>query len=412
MMVVVFAYMGYSKQQAYNQSFYTKYTIEDYNNPNIIYYNSELEKYMKDFIEANDIYTKFSTDTKVDLALACIEHFTEHYEAGYTKGNFRLHARNKYASDEDKIDKAKENSRFMDKNFYTYDFNTVSHIIDNLTEPSPITKRSLCDQRESVEELYKIFIPLYIPQYENFMKPSEKEKEPQQRHVKWLNSLKENHPQYFTNKEINIKIPQETEAKTYLSEVEIARLRESNLNKKKYDKAIKRKKNPIISAIIYKQNDELDKHIAEGIDLNGMSDSQYPRTALFIATLNNNTYAVQTLLTNGVDVYKMNSRDSYNGFLWAFSNSKVNEEIVNLYFDYNIDVNYQYKKGETALTLAAKGCNQFKKVQQLLEHGANPDLIDLYGQTTRSGLSRYCRNKDDYKKMMKLIESNDSFFKW
>ena len=406
----VLAYIGYNKSKAYDDSFYKTYIIQDYNDTNIIYYNSLLEKSTKEFIDAEDTYSKFAADTKKDLALNCIEHFAKKH-SGYNwyreNTNYRNHARNKYANTEEKIEQAKANSKFIDHNFYTFDLNSVNHKVDEITRISKDTNRSLCDEKKSVQELYDLFIPLYIPDYEfRVMRTS-----PQNRNKEWYDILQTKHTDYFTQRENKQKLQEQREKKEYLKREEYIKNKKLIYNKKRYENSLKNGTNPLFSAIVYHQNDELDRLIETGHKID-VFDPYGGETPLSLASSYDNIYAMEVLLANGVNINLMNKNKYYNAFTRALSNRKVNMEIINIFLKYGVDVNYQYKRSETPLTQAAKGCDKLELVQLLLDNGADPDLIDTYEFTTRTGLFRYCPDKEKHKKMMQLLEKNDSFFKW
>ena len=146
--------------------------------------------------------------------------------------------------------------------------------------------------------------------------------------------------------------------------------------------------------------------MAQGVDIETKNKQGY--TLLRAAVFDNNDYVINRLLESGANMYAMDKHNLYSPFTWAVSDNDI--EIVKLFLEHGVDVNYQYKKSETALTIAAQGCKNFELVELLLDNGANPKLMDTYGQNTISGLSRYCRDKNSYKKMMKLIEKKSSFF--
>jgi len=109
----IFYTLGKRNYNAYNTSFHTKYKTNDYNNTRIIFYQKELETHSKAFIEAEGMYNIFVADTKIDLALNCIESSLKEHNASEwisTGSNFRKNARNKYANTEEKIKKAKKNA--------------------------------------------------------------------------------------------------------------------------------------------------------------------------------------------------------------------------------------------------------------------------------------------------------------
>ena len=129
---------------------------------------------------------------------------------------------------------------------------------------------------------------------------------------------------------------------------------------------------------------------------------------LFYAVKEQNIKSVALLLEKNANMYTIDGAKIYTAFsLACLSNPlKLHEnkiELVKLFLNNNVDVNYQYNKSVTALTQATKGCHNLQLVKLLLDKGANPDISDKYGFTTRNGLFRHCIDKKKYKKMMELI---------
>ncbi len=414
--MVVFYKLYSDRDKAYNYSFRTTYTLKDYNNTKIDFYNSELEKYSKNFIDADDIYSKFEADVKKDLTLECIQYFIKQSDnekwinAG---GEYRTNARNKYANTEKKIKKAKENESFMGQNFHTFDTNMVNSIQNDITQLWSDKGNSVCEQQVSADELYQTFIPLYIKKFDESNMQSTSTGFPQQRGIDWFEILKTKHPAYFQKKAEKEKAVK----KIYLEAVkkmEIAEIKQKlNIEKKNfelYSKAVKEGKNSLLAAIVYKQNNKLDLYISSGHDIN--VKNQHGHSALFLATEIENVYAVKQLLKNAAEINSMDRFKNYTAFTWLVSKNNANMEIVKLFLDNSVDVNYQYKKSEPALTVAAKGCRNFKLVKLLLDNGADYELIDMYGHNIKTALPRYCRDKQKLAKMIKLIEDESSFFAW
>jgi len=196
--------LSYKRDKAYDYSFRIEYNIKDYNNTKIDFYNSELERYSREFIDADDIYSKFEADVKKDIALECIEYFVKQVDReNYIDvcSSFRKRARNKYANTEEKIQKAKDNETFMSHNFYTFDANLVRHTVENLVRVKKDTNISVCDKQISVNKLYKIYMPIYIKNYESSNIYSPFGNKPQQRELDWYEVLKIKYPAYFKAKE-------------------------------------------------------------------------------------------------------------------------------------------------------------------------------------------------------------------
>ncbi len=124
--VGVFFTLAQGKHKAYNQSFHTKYHTDDYNDTRIRFYQKELERYSKAFIEAEGMYDIFAADTKRDLALNCIEAALKDHNASdwiNLGSNFRKNARNKNYHFIQSLKSADVNVTFIDSNGKTaYDY--------------------------------------------------------------------------------------------------------------------------------------------------------------------------------------------------------------------------------------------------------------------------------------------------
>ncbi len=405
MTVYVFGSLAKHKQRSYDNSFQIEYKTNDYNDSRITFYKKELEKHSKEFIEADGMYNIFEADVKKDLALNCIEHFLrEHNETDWIDqgSGFRKNARNKYASTEEKIEKAKKNEDYMGRHFYTFDLNMVNHIEDEITKVWSDKNDSICENKLPANELYEIFIKKYIPKFDDENIHSRFGSKPQQREIDWFNILMKAHPEYLKKKKEEERLLQIQYQEIKRKEVKAEKERQEKL----YQDALKRYKQPIFAAIQFKKNSDFDRLMAQGIDIETKNKQGY--TLLRAAVFDKNEYVINRLLDSGANMYAMDKHNLYSPFTWAVSDNDI--EIIKLFLEHGVDVNYQYKKSETALTIAAKGCKNFELVELLLDNGANPKLMDTYGQNTISGLSRYCRDKNSYKKMMKLIEKKSSFF--
>ena len=213
MYMFVFGSLALHKQRAYDNSFHMHYTTRDHNDTRIRFYHKELDRYSKEFIEAEGMYDIFAADTKRDLALNCIEAtLKDHNVSDWIDmgSNFRKNARNKYADTEARIKKAKANEDWMGRHFYDYDLNDVNHIerkIANIWEPEKNAKT--CDALMPIEEMYRMFIEKYIPnrfevltrdrnEYDSAPSHGTLDKSFYARKVKkeknWLNLLQKKHP--------------------------------------------------------------------------------------------------------------------------------------------------------------------------------------------------------------------------
>lgn len=231
--VGVFYTLAQQSNNSYNASFKQHYTVDDYNDSRIIFYNQELETNSQKHIEANGMYEIFEADVKNDLALNCIEYFLarEHNVSDWIEmgSRFRKNARNKYANTEAMIEKSKKNEGHMGKNFYYYDLNDVNHIVDEIADKwDKDANTQTCQKMLPVDQMYTMFIMRYI---ENREEALEKDKHSYQyakpsgmlnksfykKEIKetseWLKTLYEKHPEYSTYRQEQQNIKQKQKQK-------------------------------------------------------------------------------------------------------------------------------------------------------------------------------------------------------
>ncbi len=158
---------------------------------------------------------------------------------------------------------------------------------------------------------------------------------------------------------------------------------------------------PLMAAILTKNNFALDKLLDKNVNIEAKNTSGL--TPLYLSVIENNIYATKRLISLGADMYAMDNNMMYNPFLQAVEGA--NTVIVNLFIKNGVNINYQYKKSETALTLAGKGCRNYEVFKLLFESGADPDIKDEYGFTTRTGLRRYCSKNSDYIRFQALMDN-------
>jgi len=420
--VSVFYKLGKSSQNRYDASFQTIYKPNDYNNSKIIFYKKELEQANEKFVDAESMYEIFEADVKKDLALGCIRYFIkrEGNENWLDEGaTHRVSARNKYANTEDKIKKAKKNSDYMGKHFYTFDLNIVNHVVDDVTEVWSDKNESICEKQLSSYELYEIFIPKYISKFDDENIHSQFGTKPQQREIDWYELLKVKRNDIF--KKISIekekrkkeekKLHDEWMAKKVAEKQKKERLKFEkkllkkrrkeekiiNQQKKVYESDIKRGVPPIFAAIQNHMHNQLRLILDMGADVNMQHKGVAP---LIFAIYQNDDKLVEILLKYGANP------NFLDGFYSPLSKACVTNRVstVKLLLKYGADVNYQYNNSESALRVAAKGCDNFELVRLLLDNGANLNLTDASGVNIVESLYIHCRNnKQDHKKMLKLI---------
>lgn len=179
MYTYVFYKLSKGSQAAYDASFHQHYQPNDHNDTRIRFYQKELERYSKAFIEAEGLYDIFAADVKRDLALNCIEAaLKEHNVSNWIdEGDaFRKSARKKFAQTDAAIAKAKTNESWMGRHFYDYDLNDVNHIeekIANIWEPGKNSQT--CNALMPAEKMYELFFKQYVPNREEVLQNDRRE---------------------------------------------------------------------------------------------------------------------------------------------------------------------------------------------------------------------------------------------
>lgn len=195
----VFFTLGKKNYDVKEASYEQKYTINDYNDTKIQFYNQELEKHSKEFVEAEGMIEIFEADVKKDLTLNCIQYFLkEHNDTDWinTGSNFRKNARNKYATTKESIKKAKLNESHMGKNFYVYELNDVNDIEDSIANVwgKKDANQNTCEIKMPAEEMYSLFLPQYVARYIKVLNRSTIDGEPslkdhREKKEKWLKEI-------------------------------------------------------------------------------------------------------------------------------------------------------------------------------------------------------------------------------
>lgn len=173
--------------------------------------------------------------------------------------------------------------------------------------------------------------------------------------------------------------------------------------KKQYKKSLQSSTHPIFATIKFHQNKKFIELLSTMNNLEIKDSLGY--TPFFVATNQKNTFAMKALSKQGAHINILDKHKLYTPLTWMVYSDR-NIEVVKLLLKLGADINYQYEKSETALTVAAKGCKNLHMVKLLLASGANKYLENRYGFNTITGLARYCPNKDDYNKMFKLINNS------
>ena len=169
---------------------------------------------------------------------------------------------------------------------------------------------------------------------------------------------------------------------------------------KKYASDVKRGVPPLFAAIQNHFYSKISEVLSTGVSIE--EKNKHKDTPLFFALRQKDDKMIELLLKAGANPNVMEKNGLYSALSWSVSDNSIST--VRLLLDNGADVNYQVKKSETALTVAAKGCKKFDMVSLLLIHGADPELMDTFKQNTLTGLKRYCTASPDYEKMKALLE--------
>jgi len=418
----VFYMIGKQSYNSYNTSFHQQYQVNDYNDSKIKFYQKELEKSSKEFVEAEGMYDIFEADVKKDLALNCIQaSLKEHNVSEWIEmgSNFRKNARNLYTETEKQIAKAKANENYMGQHFYDYDLNEVNHIEDEIADIwGKNANQNTCKILLPVDEMYQIFTLKYIKnredqkeRYENDLKREKDRK--QQRFYKgeleqltsWLYMLHKKHPEYLKIKEKKKKVLELESKKIEQAYNKIKKQEEKEQKNKRYtiyEKDVKRGVPPIFAAIQNRLYEKLSEILDSGVDIE--MKNKFGATSLLFTIYQYDDKLVKILLEYGASTNVIDGHGLYSPLSKAIVMNRIST--VKLLLAYGADVNYQYNKSETALTVAVKGCKHFDMVKLLLDNGADPELIDRFGKNTLTGLRRYCRDDIAYTEMKNFIERN------
>ena len=154
----------------------------------------------------------------------------------------------------------------------------------------------------------------------------------------------------------------------------------------------KKKWDPIFDAIYHKDNDALERLLAEGGHINVKNG--YGNSALFYA-LYSNKYAMKRLIESGADMYALNKFGSSTPLLSLVSREDI--EGVKILLELGMDVNFIHPRGESVLDVAVQKCKREGMIPLLLDNGAKFSMMD------EVKLKRYCKDKDFFAEMKKLL---------
>lgn len=149
-----------------DKTYYETYQTNDFNDTVILFYKKELEKYTREFIDADKMYEIFESRIKYGLALDCIRTRLDIYTEDIEMGNwYRRNARNEYLDTEKKVKKSKNNEAYLFEYGDVYDLKLANKIIDNILIIKENGNNTICEQKYPINKIYKLFIDIYSSSY-------------------------------------------------------------------------------------------------------------------------------------------------------------------------------------------------------------------------------------------------------
>lgn len=419
----VFGSLALHKSHEFHKNLKRYQKINDHNDSRVKFYVEELNKSGEEYLQAATVPRVFKARVKRKLALNCIGYFLQKHHDETWLEQVEAVDRNQLNAFEQNTTLYYKRKDDKDWKFYNhFYFNEIYEVQEKVASSfEEDVSRQSCEKLQTTEKMFEKFLPLYISTKESTLQRYIED----EKTASYFGTLNKG----FYRKSIKemkrllailytgfpkMKEKKEIEQRKLEKEYQKALLYERKRIEKKRKKARKayenskmRKEYPLFAAIQHHYYEDVKKLLDGGIDPNRVE--KYDKlgfTPLFIAISNNDIPAIKLLIEHGANMRQMDENNFYNPFTWAVDGGDKNIGIVKLLLNGGADVNYQYNNSETALTIAAKGCKNYKLVELLLDYGADPYLVDEYGYNTLTGLKRYCRDKAAYNKMKKLIEEN------
>jgi len=162
----------------------------------------------------------------------------------------------------------------------------------------------------------------------------------------------------------------------------------------------------ILNAVTDPDLKKLKTIIRNRSTLNIYTLDYYPSSepALYLSLIYHKINAAKVLLDAHADMYAMDSRYSFDPVSYAATIGEKDLPFTRLFLQYGAEPNHRNARGVSWLRYAVYTCKNFKTVDLLLRHGADPDAKDVYGTSVRDDLSKYCKNKKGFAKMKKLFK--------
>ena len=123
---------------------------------------------------------------------------------------------------------------------------------------------------------------------------------------------------------------------------------------------------------------QVEAMVAKGADVNLAGPKE--RTPLILAASNGHQSVVEFLVNKGADV---NARDGSGQSPLLLASKRSFNETAKFLIEHGADVNAQTKKKRVSSLMLAAVWDNVELVQYLLDHDADPNLMDIFGRTAK-----------------------------
>lgn len=384
--------------------------MKAYSDPLIQFYLGEYKKAAKEFMAAKGLLDIFHAHIKKNMAMDCIRGRTKSSgnEDWIGEGSkIRRVVRHDLTPTQELRKAERRNSDHMGRNFYLYDLNLVNHTTEVITNLwGDKKKQTQCQVGKSAEELYQLFLPIYVQKYKEDLTssrehPSPKMKEHYVKYDEWLKIITESCPTcgpYRTFEQRVFDRTAETEERLFKIAKREATDPDIRNKVKRYHANINvtddEGRTPLFYAIHSNSTDMLRSFLILGADYNIKDD--YGKTVFdyfdksvpykirnhlwlekYRETHRNFRESTYSLMGKNV-VESYNNPYSWTPLMHAVTDNDLQQ--VRKLLQSGADVDDYNNNKTTALHMAvAKGHK--KIVQLLLAEGANIEATNRYGLT-------------------------------
>lgn len=138
----------------------------------MVFYQREIEKATRDFIEADNAYGVFEADVKREFALSCMikiltETMGKKFVSFHQVSGYKRNARNEYVNATNSKGRSMNNEALVKKNSSLYSYPLASGYGSYMLDHDFPDR---CSKKMSVDSMYEKYLPIYLEAKENYMK--------------------------------------------------------------------------------------------------------------------------------------------------------------------------------------------------------------------------------------------------